>query len=290
MQSSVESKKEAEGETGMSQAVSGKGSTGSRRFIEKARLSFVGVKTSWPVQGLRGGFPDKNEGDPAREDEKNEESKRCAKKSKRYDAERYVTEFEETLTDLHDSDPNSSDESWLPPDPKRAKVYESSDTSSENPTERPIQVEVSSNTLDFTVNVLVNSREEEGMEGGITEGAGEREIKGDTEDEEMPGVEESKEEASELDGNGKIQATENEEGVEGEITEDAGEPEVNGDAEDEGLRAVEKSKEASGEVDCNGKIHPEENEEVPAKRPYYNFSGYETLCLFVLNYVLENRQ
>ena len=34
----------------------------------------------------------------------------------------------------------------------------------------------------------------------------------------------------------------------------------------------------------------EDDDEVPTKRRYYNFSGNETLCLFVLNYVLENRE
>ena len=34
----------------------------------------------------------------------------------------------------------------------------------------------------------------------------------------------------------------------------------------------------------------EKNHEVPAKRPYFNFSTNDTLCLYVLNYVIENRQ
>ena len=33
-----------------------------------------------------------------------------------------------------------------------------------------------------------------------------------------------------------------------------------------------------------------DNDNVPAKRSCFNFSGNETLCLYVLNYVLENRQ
>ena len=34
----------------------------------------------------------------------------------------------------------------------------------------------------------------------------------------------------------------------------------------------------------------EGDDQVPPKRPYFNFSGHETLCRYVLNYILENRQ